>query len=189
MIFFYPSIANRLGALVVYRTAMLLSIPFYAMLCLLPPLAGGSQSWLLWPALMPPYLVLQALANCCYTSCFQLIARSTSSEKLGAANGVGQSAAGLARMVGPVLGSLSVAWSLTNGLSSPFDYHFVFVILFPFMCWWPYALSKLLPPSIDPIYAKRQRERQRREQGGGEQAGDGGGRLVASAGARGTSAL
>ena len=66
----------------------------------------------------------------CYTSCFQLIARSTSSEKLGAANGVGQSAAGLARMVGPVLGSLSVAWSLTNGLPSPFDYHFIFVVLF-----------------------------------------------------------
>jgi MFS family permease len=110
----------------------------------------------MWPTLLVVYIPLQFLTISTYAAVFQLTAKSTSPDKLGKANGVGQTAAGFARMVGPILGSVSVAWSLKSGLPPPFDFHFVFWVLFPFLCCWPYALSRLLPASIDPIYSKKE---------------------------------
>jgi hypothetical protein len=44
-------------------------------------------------------------------------------------NGVAAGFAGLARAVGPAFGGNLYAWSATNGLSFPIDYHFAFLLI------------------------------------------------------------
>lgn len=64
-----------------------------------------------------------------FSSSFLLIANSTTHDKTGAVNGLGQSAGSLARAIGPSLGGAMFAWSNTAGLPFPLDYHFVFIFI------------------------------------------------------------
>lgn len=43
-------------------------------------------------------------------------------------NGIGQMSAAFMRMIGPALGGSLWAWSLSNGLSFPFNYFFVYLL-------------------------------------------------------------
>ena len=54
----------------------------------------------------------------------------------------------LTRAVGPALGSVLLAWSLTSGLPFPLDYHFVFLLAAGITVI-PIALSYLLGPEFN----------------------------------------
>ncbi|CAG8695326.1 7225_t:CDS:2, partial [Cetraspora pellucida] len=57
------------------------------------------------------------------------INNSASSDVLGTVNGIGQTSASLTRALGPALGGFLWSWSLTNNLSFPFDYFFIYIII------------------------------------------------------------
>ncbi|KAJ3321366.1 hypothetical protein HDV06_004351 [Boothiomyces sp. JEL0866] len=46
---------------------------------------------------------------------------------LGTVHGIGQIAAAVARSIGPATGGALWSWTVSNGLSFPFDYHFTFI--------------------------------------------------------------
>ena len=51
---------------------------------------------------------------------------SVPTSKRGTLNGAGMTIASIGKAVGPAAGSPLFAWSLTNGLSMPFDYHLLY---------------------------------------------------------------
>ena len=68
----------------------------------------------------------------------------------GVANGISQSLVALSRAVGPAMGSVLLAWSLTSGLTFPLDYHFVF-LLAGGITLTPILLSYVLGPEFNKV--------------------------------------
>ena len=64
-----------------------------------------------------------------FSTTMVMISNSTTIDKIGAVNGLGQSVAALLRAAGPAVGGSLFAWSNTNGLEAPFDYHLVFFLM------------------------------------------------------------
>jgi len=149
----YPPVARRFGPLLCFRAGLLLQMPLYVLLSFYSGIADNRT--LLWPLLCAPFISIQTFTVGVYVGVFELISNSTVKERLGAANGVGQTFAALARVTGPLLGSFVIAWSENNRLAAPFDYHFLFVVVLPVLCVGSVCLSCFLPQSIDPEYARR----------------------------------
>lgn len=90
-------------------------------------------------------------ATTAFTSNFILINNSVPSEKRGAMNGLGMTLGSLGKSIGPAVGSVIFAWTLTNGIGFPLDYHFIFYLggliaaLVSLMTFW-------LPPSLEKSY-------------------------------------
>ncbi|XP_065838334.1 uncharacterized protein [Oscarella lobularis] len=61
-----------------------------------------------------------------FTSINVLVCNSAKRSIRGSVTGLNQSAASIARMIGPSLGSYLFAWSESNGYGYPLNYHFVF---------------------------------------------------------------
>ena len=83
-----------------------------------------------------------------YTSIFVIISNVVSSRDMGKANGMGQSAASLARGVGPALASVAFAWSLTNGLPFPLNSYFIYLVIVT-LAVTTLAISATLPKSVN----------------------------------------
>jgi len=64
-----------------------------------------------------------------FTALFLLVNHSADPDLVGTANGICQSFASIARGLGPLLGGIMLTWSLSNGLSFPFDQYFVYFVL------------------------------------------------------------
>jgi hypothetical protein len=83
----------------------------------------------MWIVLIAIMSIRPILSTCAFTSIFVLINNAATADVLGTVNGAAQAAASLFRAIGPISGGSIFAWSVGNGLSFPFDFHFVFFIL------------------------------------------------------------
>ena len=64
-----------------------------------------------------------------FTTVFMMINNSVDAELRGSVNGLSMGVAAGFRAVGPPLGAITFAWSLTNGLPPPLDVHLAFVLV------------------------------------------------------------
>lgn len=64
-----------------------------------------------------------------FTCMFIFISNSCEIAVRGTVNGIGQTLVAICRMLGPTVGSIMFAWSMSNGASWPLDYHFVWYVL------------------------------------------------------------
>lgn len=149
----YPLATDALGVLWVHRCGGLA----LALSCvLIPMLAWGvtSRPAAVTMVLVVLTLTLQAVAaNWYLVSTFVLISNSCYRHQLATVNGIGQTCASIGRLCGPYIGSVTFAWSATNGLSWPFNQYFVFYVL-ALLAVLNYQYSLLLPRSIQ----RRKRE-------------------------------
>ncbi|TPX48499.1 hypothetical protein CcCBS67573_g10201 [Chytriomyces confervae] len=97
-------------------------VALYFQLVLYPSMSRSSNPVTLFQTgsvlCIVPYLII-----------FIIINNSAADGNLGLVNGVAQTSAAFVRSIGPVLGGIMWAWSITNGRSFPFNYWFVFVLL------------------------------------------------------------
>jgi MFS family permease len=83
-------------------------------------------------ALITIFILIATGGKCCavvaFSSVFLLINDSVDSDERGALNGLAVTLAGVSKALGPMLGSILFAWSISNGLPFPFNYAFVFLL-------------------------------------------------------------
>lgn len=65
----------------------------------------------------------------CFTTSMVLINNSCLPEQKSKGNGIGQTMAGVARSIGPLIGSNLLAWSLNNTIGGIFNGRFTFMVL------------------------------------------------------------
>ncbi|KAI9203836.1 major facilitator superfamily domain-containing protein [Polychytrium aggregatum] len=124
----YAPIERRLGALLTFRTGILMTIPAFL---ILPSVSWlyVTAGWSLWTMLF----ILQGLRTMfgfqAMTSTFIMVANSTTARSRGSINGLAQTFAAMARMVGPIIGGTLFSWSLDSSRVFPFDYHFEFYFI------------------------------------------------------------
>ncbi|KAJ3081493.1 hypothetical protein HK102_002310, partial [Quaeritorhiza haematococci] len=147
----YPWLSRYFHALQIYRT----SVPLYSLVFLGFPfiskfvqanqrVEGGGEGMAL--ALVVANMTGRHFLNVmCFTSIMILINESAETSQLGLVNGIGQTSAAFVRSIGPALGGTLWAWSITNHLSFPFNYWFIFLCLAvnALLC---FAQSVLIPP-------------------------------------------
>jgi MFS family permease len=83
-----------------------------------------------------------------FTSVMIMIGNSTVPESRGTVNGIGQSLVAVGRSVGPILASSVFAWSASNDLNWPVNYHMMFDII-AIICIGIVIVSLFLPKSIE----------------------------------------
>lgn len=69
-----------------------------------------------------------ALAMLTFTCTFMLINNSVPATDRGTVNGLGMTLGSIGKGIGPAIGAPLFAWSASNGLGYPFDYHLVFTL-------------------------------------------------------------
>ena len=113
---------------------------------LLPP-APAPPSALALGAIMLHQVALRCLSASGFTSIFLIINNSTPARYRGRVNGLSMTIASVFKAAGPMLGSLSFAWSLHNGLSVPgLDVNFAFLLsALPQLAVAAMAISRLGP--------------------------------------------
>lgn len=100
----------------------ILVMPFLALV--------AHRAAVMWPLVIFASVLRAGAATFSFTCTIMIINGSVPEWQLGAANGFGQSMASLARAVGPVLGSVIFAWSVSAGKHPyPFNSHLVFTIV------------------------------------------------------------
>ncbi|KAJ3131443.1 hypothetical protein HK100_006347 [Physocladia obscura] len=114
----YPYLSWHYSPLTLFRTGAILYIIPYATY---PVLSG-----IINPAFENKTIFCNVLT---YTSIFILINNTATGENLGLVNGVAQTSASFVRSIGPALGGILWAWSITNGLGFPFNHYFVFACI------------------------------------------------------------
>ncbi|KAL6072099.1 RNA polymerase III subunit Rpc25 family protein [Balamuthia mandrillaris] len=139
-LFLYTRLTGRFGVLPVMRVGLIggsLIIPLFPMAKLFLHLIEGDNASSGVDDDHNPFVFfylagLVILRNCASTMCFtssNIFVNLSAKECTGKVNGLAFTLAGLLKAVGPVIGSNLLAWSLTNGLPFPFDYHFVFLVV------------------------------------------------------------
>ena len=145
-VFLFGPIERRLGTLRTFQTGLIFSLPAFILL----PLAGlvREDEVAVW-VFIGLAQVLRACAGVqAFTAVFLMVSNSITAESRGSLNGIGQTLGSLGRMGGPVFAGILFSWSLENGLSFPFDYHLVFLIL-GFLVFCTFLLSLFLSRDID----------------------------------------
>ncbi|KAK8803491.1 hypothetical protein WA158_001185 [Blastocystis sp. Blastoise] len=85
-----------------------------------------------------------------YTGCMVLISNSIFSNFRSKVNGLGQVYASVGRFLGPLIFTSLFAWSTSSGNSFPFDYGFVFYLLF-FVCIFSGFLALYIPKHVNDL--------------------------------------
>ena len=126
-IFIFPVISNRLGPLRFIRGALLL---MGVMLFVLPftSIFSTSATGVKWGVLCVTFSVLVMSRLSCFTNVFVLINSSSTKAYRARVNGIAQTIAAAGRIVSPALCAILFAWSESNGLYFPLNFHFVFVL-------------------------------------------------------------
>eukprot|EP01006_Ploeotia_vitrea_P051581 TRINITY_DN67579_c5_g1_i1.p1 TRINITY_DN67579_c5_g1~~TRINITY_DN67579_c5_g1_i1.p1 ORF type:complete len:601 (-),score=265.06 TRINITY_DN67579_c5_g1_i1:759-2486(-) len=124
----YPRLTKRFGT----RRLAIGALALFSATCVIFPfivLANdvGSRSFS-WAALFLCLIVHVNARVTAFTCIFIFIANSAPPAFKGMVNGIGQSQAALGRAIAPVLGGTMFAWSMTNGLSWPLNFHFCWYI-------------------------------------------------------------
>ncbi|ORY45215.1 major facilitator superfamily MFS-1 [Rhizoclosmatium globosum] len=131
-LYLYPQLTRRYTPITLFRLgAILYMIPY-----LTYPILSGTinpsleNKTIVWLLLLLNLSIRQFCNVLTYTSVFILINNSATAENLGLINGIAQTSASFVRSIGPALGGIMWAWSITNGLGFPFNYWFVFMVIF-----------------------------------------------------------
>ncbi|KAJ3223538.1 hypothetical protein HDU81_009132 [Chytriomyces hyalinus] len=127
----YPSMSRSISPVTLFQTGSVLCIVPYLMYPFISGILAPSlqNSTLIWFIVMTNLAMRQFCNVLCFTSIFIIINNSATDGNLGIVNGVAQTSAAFVRSIGPVLGGIMWAWSITNGMAFPFNYWFVFVLL------------------------------------------------------------
>ncbi|KAG0001791.1 hypothetical protein BGZ79_004143 [Entomortierella chlamydospora] len=132
----YPKMERRFSAVWLFRCAQLLYAFVYIAFPLIRAFAvdeSDEETGGQIPRVQ--YMVLTGLvfkyfcSVFSYTSVMVMITNSSPPHLLGTVNGIGQTSASFMRAFGPALGGILWAWSLSNRLSFPFNYFFVFFLM------------------------------------------------------------
>ncbi|KAJ9059632.1 hypothetical protein DSO57_1039539 [Entomophthora muscae] len=135
----YNKLQRKFSSLTLLRWGFILYIPLFLMMPIVENFRNRGQSSLAWIVLIGMYVVRTFCNMLFFTSYNILLPESCESKQvLGKINGISQALASLMRGFGPYICGLFWSWSLSNGLSFPFDYHFTFFFYFS------YVLSPLL---------------------------------------------
>ncbi|OKL62753.1 hypothetical protein UA08_01302 [Talaromyces atroroseus] len=130
----FPRLQRQIRLPIIYQITSVIFVLIYPLFSLLPGLANRDDSTaeagsVLWTTLLTLVSVRYAVLAVSLTS-LQIICNSlVPPQELALFNGLGQSVGSLSRAVGPSLGGATWSWSLSNGLSAPFDYHASFWLL------------------------------------------------------------
>ncbi|KAJ3411113.1 hypothetical protein HDV05_002722 [Chytridiales sp. JEL 0842] len=130
-LFVYPQISRILNPLQIYRMGVMMYVfvfPLFPFISTIPGDDPEGRRWI-WPALIANMAARQVANVLSFTSVMIMINNSAEKGQLGIVNGIGQTSAAFVRSIGPALGGIMWAWSLTNGRPFPFNYWFVFVVL------------------------------------------------------------
>ncbi|KAG0322721.1 hypothetical protein BG000_002815 [Podila horticola] len=132
----YPKLERRFSAVWLFRCAQLLYACVYLTFPMIrafltdetEPETGGQIARVRYTVLL--VLVFKYVCSVLsYTSVMVMITNSSPPHLLGTVNGIGQTSASFMRAFGPALGGILWAWSLSNKLSFPFNYFFVFFLM------------------------------------------------------------
>jgi hypothetical protein len=91
--------------------------------------AEGELSWWMWVWLVALISVNKAFVSGSFTTIAILNNNSISSEWRGRVGGLTMMVASVFKALGPSIGAVIFAWSLTNGYTFPLDFHFAFVAM------------------------------------------------------------
>ncbi|KAL1512137.1 hypothetical protein AB1Y20_005405 [Prymnesium parvum] len=122
----FPCISRRVSVTRSCSCACALCGPLYL---LLPFITRFEDDRLVMGALLVYLCLLRCAAGTTFTCAFTILNNGVPPDERGKMQGVAMTVGSIARGVGPTLGAELFAWSLTNGLPSPFDIHFTFVLL------------------------------------------------------------
>ncbi|KAI7828538.1 major facilitator superfamily domain-containing protein [Gamsiella multidivaricata] len=132
----YPKLERRFSAVWLFRCAQLMYVCVYLSLPMIRAFAVDEEDTETGGQIpRVRYLVLTVLvfkyfcSVFSYTSIMVMITNSSPPHLLGTINGIGQTSASFMRAFGPALGGILWAWSLSNKLSFPFNYFFVFFLI------------------------------------------------------------
>ncbi|KAI9355683.1 major facilitator superfamily domain-containing protein [Zopfochytrium polystomum] len=129
----YPYLGRFFPPLHLYQ----IGVSFYGIVYLGFPfistyIAASPSSYirrLTWPLLLLNLAIRHVCNVLAFTSVMIMVNNSSTRGNLGLVNGVSQTSAAFVRCIGPALGGIMWAWSLTNELPFPFNYWFVFLCL------------------------------------------------------------
>eukprot|EP00126_Sphaerothecum_destruens_P009945 Sdes_comp20638_c0_seq1m15806 len=124
-LFVYKIVDHRFGTIKVLRFSLI----FLAIGLVAPPFFVPivHKKILFW-SLMCAMFFLRGCAIATVLTASSILVNNSCNHHMGAVNGIVASLAAFMRALGPITGCSLLAWSQTNGLSSPFDYHFVFYL-------------------------------------------------------------
>ena len=131
--FFYNPLVRLFGMRKTFSITAYITACFYG---LYPALEGlnDSSDGVKWTC----YALLAFgwnLANqCTFSAIMTLIVNGCEASYMGSANGIAQMVVSLGRILGPILLSPLLSWSLDNGLSYPFNQYLPFYILLVIAC-------------------------------------------------------
>ncbi|KAG0299558.1 hypothetical protein BGZ98_009945 [Dissophora globulifera] len=132
----YPRLERRFSAVLLYRFAQLSYASLYIVFPLIRAFAvdesdleTGGQSSLVRYMVLSMLVLKYTSSVLSYTSVMVMLTNSSPPHLLGTVNGIGQTSASFVRAFGPALGGIVWAWSLSNKLSFPFNYFFVFFLI------------------------------------------------------------
>lgn len=128
--FMFVPLKERYGTLPLMCGGYLLCIPVFSAMPLVRTLLTANHPQLAWGLLV----ALNAVKTFCvvigFTTTNILLPESCADKaSLGKINGISNSLGSLMRGIGPYICGAVYAWSLSNGLSFPFDYHFTFFLI------------------------------------------------------------
>ncbi|KAF9290277.1 hypothetical protein BGZ68_007501 [Mortierella alpina] len=132
----YPKMERRFSAVLLFRVAQLMYACVYLAFPLIRAFAvdeddmeTGGQIKRVRYLVMVGLVFKYVCSVFSYTSVMVMITNSSPPHLLGTVNGIGQTSASFMRAFGPALGGILWAWSLSNKLSFPFNYFFVFFLM------------------------------------------------------------
>ena len=93
------------------------------------PALGAAPPAAKWPLLLLAVVLVRFAQAGAFTSIFIMINNSVAAQQRGGVQGLAMAGAAFMRASGPLIGSVSFAWSLTNGIDAPgLDVSFVFLL-------------------------------------------------------------
>ena len=124
----YPILANTLGPRMSFFLGQLSFIPCVLLITLTNRIHVKEE---LLIVIVASVSVLGKMGtNLAFSAIALLVNQCVESNLRGTINGLSMTVGSIAKAIGPILGSVSFAWSLANGRKAyPFDFHFVFLMI------------------------------------------------------------
>ena len=124
----YPICAKALGSKMGFRVGQFLAAPCFLITTLLHYVPANSS--MLIPLTIAAVSITKMSVALAFSSIALLLNETVSAEKRASMNGLSMSLGSLSKGLGPFSGSLTLAWSINNGLPFPLDSHFVYICIF-----------------------------------------------------------
>jgi len=150
-VFLYHRIVARIGNLRTFQLGTFLCGVSFALMPFSSLAASPEKkgvNYLLWTCLSLIGLLKTWAGGAAFSSAFILVGNSTVSSKTGAVNGLAQMVSALARALGPTVGGSIFAWSNSNKLPFPLDFHLVFLLV-GILSVGIVLISLVLPKNVD----------------------------------------